>query len=296
LVVTSVSADSAHFTILGASGFIGTALSAWLASHDSPVHAVTRASLPALLAARRPAGHMIDCIGATFSGTTRPIDAAEAHIGVVAKCLSELRFDSFLLLSSTRVYAHANATDEETALPALPADPSDLFAVTKLAGEALCLADPRPLVRVVRLSSVYGTGMPPNTFLGQLLREGIATGRVVCRQSAESTNDYINIATVVRMLSMIATGGRHRLYNVASGANTGHDALVQTLRAIAGWQIGFAADVPAMRYPLVATARLTAEFGPTASDVLADLPALLAFAPERYWPTSIWQGRGGKAP
>ena len=44
--------------------------------------------------------------------------------------------------------------------------------MTKLAGEALCLADPRSTTRVARLSNVYGIHMPADTFLGQVLREG----------------------------------------------------------------------------------------------------------------------------
>src|SRR4051794_27506323 len=104
------------FTILGAGGFIGSALVAWLESQDQVVHAVTRASLPALLAGRQPSGHVIDCVGLTGDFRTRPLETAEAHVGLVARCLAALQFDSFLLLSSTRVYARADATHEDTAL------------------------------------------------------------------------------------------------------------------------------------------------------------------------------------
>jgi nucleoside-diphosphate-sugar epimerase len=112
-----VSVRSPSFTILGAGGFIGSALVAWLESRDRLVHAVTRAALPALLAARQPCDHVIDCIGLTGDFRSRPTDTAHAHVGLVARCLSELRFESFLLLSSTRVYRRAEATDEDAALP-----------------------------------------------------------------------------------------------------------------------------------------------------------------------------------
>ena len=158
-----VAVDRQTFTILGASGFIGRALVAWLESGDHVVHAVTRASLPALLASRRPAGHVIDCVGISNDCRLCPLDTAEAHVGLVAHCLTELKFESFLLLSSTRVYAHAGATHEDATLSALPSDPADLYNLTKLAGEALCLADPRFSVRVARLSDVYGMDMPAAT-------------------------------------------------------------------------------------------------------------------------------------
>ncbi|HME20305.1 MAG TPA: NAD(P)-dependent oxidoreductase [Acetobacteraceae bacterium] len=280
------SADRSTFTILGASGFIGAALVAWLESHDQVVHAVTRAVLPALLTGRRQAGHVIDCVGLTGDFRARPLDTAEAHVGLVARCLGELRFESFLLLSSTRVYARASATHEDTAVPALPADPSDLYNVTKLAGEALCLADPRPTIRVVRLSNVYGIGMPAETFLGQVLHEGHETGGAVFRESPASTQDYVSTTAVVRLLPVIAANGRQRIYNVAAGSNTSHAAIAYCLRDIAGWHIGFAPDAPTVRHPTIDTARLEAEFGPTASNLVADLPMLLALAQEHPYSPS----------
>ncbi len=162
----------------------------------------------ALLAARRPAGHVIDCIGLTGDFRVRPLDTAEAHVGLVARCLANLRFESFLLLSSTRVYARADATHEDAAISLLSADPSDLYNLTKLAGEALCLACPRPEIRVARLSNVYGArhvgrDVPRSGAAG---RRG--TGSVVFHQSAASAKDYISIARVVRLLPAIAAAGR----------------------------------------------------------------------------------------
>ena len=276
----TISAGVPSFTILGASGFVGAALVAWLESQDQLVHAITRASLPCLLAARRPAGHVIDCIGLTGDFRNRPLDTAEAHVGLVARCLTELQFDSFLLLSSTRVYARAAATHEDAPLPCLPGDPSDLYNVTKLAGEALCLTDARPTVRVARLSNVYGTGMPAETFLGQILREGHSTGRVLLRDSEASAKDYVNLSEVVRHLPAIASKGGARLYNVAAGSNTSHATIAARLRQLLGWEVGFAPDAPTVRNLPIDTSRLDAEFGPTLSKLSADLPTLLALGQE----------------
>jgi nucleoside-diphosphate-sugar epimerase len=273
-----VSAGDSTFTVLGAGGFIGAALVAWLESQDQEVHAVTRAKLPALLTGRRPAGHVIDCVGLTGDFRVRPLDTAEAHVGVVARCLADLQFDSFLLLSSTRVYARAKATHEDAALPTVPADPSDLYNVTKLAGEALCLTDQRATIRVARLSNVYGILIPAETFLGQVLREGQGTGGVMFHQGPASAKDYVSVAAVVRLLPAIAIAGRERLYNIAAGANTSHAAIANCLRNIAGWQIGFAPDAPTVRHRPIDTTRLATEFGATASDLVADLPTLLALA------------------
>jgi nucleoside-diphosphate-sugar epimerase len=275
-----VAVDRQTFTILGASGFIGRALVAWLESRDQIVHAVTRASLPVLLATRRPAGHIIDCVGMTIDCQLCPLDAAEAHVGLVARCLTELKFDSFLLLSSTRVYARAATTHEDAVLSAQPSDPSDLYSVTKLAGEALCLADPRCTTRVARLSNVYGIDMPAAAFLAGVLHQGRLTGKVRFDQSPETARDYVSVAAVARLLPVIGATGRHRLYNVAAGRNTCHAAIALRLHEIAGWQSLFASDAPTVRHKLIDTTRTNTEFGPTCSDLLADLPALLALGQE----------------
>ena len=187
---------------------------------------------------------------------------------------------SFLLLSSTRVYRRARATHEDTVLPALPADPSDLYNLTKLAGEALCLADQRQAVRVVRLSNVYGLGMPVESFLGEVLREGRLTGGVLFHQGPRSAKDYVSLASVVRMLPAIATKGRHRLYNLAAGSNTGHETIAQRLRETLGWQVRFEAAAPTVQLMPINTSRLDAEFGPTSGSLSDDLPALLALERE----------------
>jgi nucleoside-diphosphate-sugar epimerase len=275
-----LSIESQSFTILGAGGFIGAALVAWLESHGRTVHAITRGSLQALLAARRPAGHVIDCIGLTGDFRVRPLDTAEAHVGLVARCLADLQFTSFLLLSSTRVYSRAHTAQEDVAISLSSADPSDLYNLTKLAGEALCLACPRPEIRVARLSNVYGAGMSAETFLGQVLQEGQNTGGVVFNQSAVSAKDYVNIAAVVRLLPDIAAMGRSRLYNVACGRNTSHGVIAGRLRQIAGWRTSFASDAPTVLQPPIDTTRLETEFGQMTCDLPTDLPALLSFTRE----------------
>lgn len=275
-----MSSDNQSFTILGAAGFIGGALVAWLESHGHVVHAVTRASLPALLASQRPAGHVIDCIGLTGDFRTRPMDTAEAHVGLVARCLTDLRFTSFLLLSSTRVYARATETHEDAVLPTLPSEATDLYNVTKLAGESLCLADARFPIRVARLSNVYGIGMPDETFLGQVLHEGHHTGGVIFRESPASAKDYIGLAALVRLLPMISTRGAQRIYNVAAGGNISHATIAYCLREIAGWHTSFAPDGPTVRHPQIDIARLEAEFGPVGCSLLDELPVLLALEQE----------------
>lgn len=262
------------FTVLGAGGTIGSALTATLRRDGHRVRPVDRTALPDLLSSRQPCGHVINCIGLTGDFRTRPFDTVEAHIGVVARCLALLHCESLLYLSSTRVYARAVSTDEHAALPCRPADPSDLYNLTKLAGEALCLTDHRASVRVVRLSNVYGPAPGDGTFLGQVITAGRETGRVLFRQGPDSEKDYVSLADVVRLLPAIAARGRHRLYNLAAGQNTTHQDIASILAASLGWRTAFVADAPAIRFPPIEISRLREEFWSPLSIFSSDLPTL----------------------
>ncbi len=262
------------FTILGAAGTIGRALAEHLRVRQHAVQAVGRSDLPDFLASGRPAGHVIDCIGLTGDFRSRLLDTTDAHVGVTARCLGALAYDSFLFLSSTRVYANGVTTHEDTALSCRPADPSDLYNLSKLTGEALCLTDPRPTTRVVRLSNVFATDPGADTFLGQVLAEGRATGRVLLRQGAESEKDYVSLDDVVHLLPAIARHGRHRIYNLAAGTNVSHRQIADALRDRFGWEIAFAPDAPAVRFPPMEITRLNAEFPPPLTNLLEHLATL----------------------
>ena len=265
-----------EFTILGAGGFIGAALAAGLQARGRSVQAVTRAGLPGLLASGAPCGHVIHCIGLTGDFRAHPLATAEAHVGLVGRALAALEFRSFLYLSSTRVYARAEHGREDLALAVQPNAPGDLYNITKLAGEALCLSDARPAVRVARLANVYGPGMGADSFLGQILAEGAATGRVVLGQSLRSAKDYVALADVLAALPDIAERGAARLYNVASGTNTTHDAIAAALAACTGWRFTVREDAAALRYPRIDIVRLATEFATPAGVLLDDLARLAA--------------------
>jgi nucleoside-diphosphate-sugar epimerase len=262
------------FTILGATGTIGAALAGLLQFRNFAVLAVDRTMLPGLFNGGERLGHVIDCIGLTGDFRTRPLDTAEAHVGIPARCLAELEFDSFLYLSSTRVYARAAAAAEDTPLPCAPADASDLYNLTKLAGEALCLADGRPQVRVVRLSNVYGPEPGSGTFLGQIIAAGRGTGEVLFRQGPASGKDYVSLGDVVHLLPRIARHGRNRLYNLAAGTNTTHYEIAAILRDRLGWDVAFQPGAEAVRFPPIDITRLRAEFSPSLRNFSSDLPTI----------------------
>ena len=221
-------ANSLPITVLGAGGWIGAAIVADLQRQGRHVIPLDRAGLPQWLASREPQGPVIYAIGLTADFRQRPHATAEAHIGLLSKVLQRPGLQQLLFLSSTRVYSRSADLLETAPLPCLSSDPSDLYNLSKLMGESLVLQDPRPGLRVVRLSNVVGPGQPGSTFLGALLSEAYLHGQVLIKQPADSVKDYVALEDVVRLLPLIASQGKHRLYNLGSGRNTSH-------REVAGW-------------------------------------------------------------
>lgn len=254
------------FTVLGASGVIGTALVQALMQQACPVRALGRDFEQAL---GQPWGHVIYAIGLTADFRSRPHETVEAHVGVLSRVLREARFDSLLYLSSTRVYQGATRTTEDVLLGASPSDPSDLYNLSKLLGESLCLTDRRPTVRVARLSNVVGgqDQASPN-FIPSLMREA-AGGCIRLRSHPQSAKDYIAMDDVVRLLPRIARDGRHRLYNVASGQQTRHDEWVRRIQARHPCRVEWLEDAPDQSFPPIDVRRLQSEFGHAPSCVFA---------------------------
>lgn len=262
-------------TVLGASGFVGSHLAAALRDAGIEVFAPPRG---ADLAGQN-LGTVYYCIGLTAGFRTRPLETVEAHVGVLREVLRTAKFDKLVYLSSTRVYdATGNgSTNEDATLPVRPADPSDLYNLSKLMGESLTLHGGK-LGIVARLSNVVGPDFKSELFLPTLIREALA-GKIVLRSDPESTKDYIGVADAVKQL--IALGhGRERIYNVASGRNTTHATILNRLRELTGCTVEVAGG-PRQSFPPIDAGRMRGEFGLSAEPLEPQLPAIVTSYRER---------------
>ncbi len=249
-------------TVLGAGGWIGSALVKDLHHQGQPVLPVDRTALPGWLAKRDPVGLVIYAIGLTSDFRQRPHATAEAHVGLLSQVLQRPGLENLLLLSSTRVYARSKDTREAASLSCLSSDPSDLYNLSKLLGEALVLQDPRPGLKVARVSNVVGPAQPATTFLGALLAEAHEHGAVMIQQPADTAKDYVALADVVRLLPQIGRHGRERLYNLGSGRNTSHAEIAIWLKR-QGAAVRFVPQISSGHsFPPLVIERLAAEFEP----------------------------------
>ncbi len=259
------------FTVLGAKGFIGSRLAESLKQAGEEVYCPERnESLT-----DRELGHVFYCIGVTSDFRRRPFDTVQAHVCELRRILVEAHFDSLLYLSSTRVYSSGNNGDERATLQVTPAIDEDLYNISKLMGESLCMAA-KEQVRVVRLSNVFGYHPSSDTFLHSIVTEALTKKRIRLRSALDSEKDYVSIEDVVALLPRISLEGKRRIYNIASGRNTTHAELLKALAAQLG--IGFDVDPDAcsQRFPRIAIDRIKQEFGFKPVHLLNALPELLS--------------------
>lgn len=247
------------FTVLGSRGFIGGHLLRHLETQGHQVSAPDRDNAPQ---DGTNAGHVIYAIGLTGDFRHRLHETIEAHVTVLSQMLQTLRFDSFLYLSSTRVYGGlpADQPARETSPLRLLPNPDTVYDLSKLLGEAICLAQPQNTVRVARLSHVFGTGQSEDLFIGAVLSQACKNRRVTIEEAPQSSKDYIAVEAVVSLLERIALQGRERIYNVASGTPCSHAALAEKIAQATGATVEFAPDGPLRVFPPVDIHRLRSEF------------------------------------
>lgn len=245
-------------TVLGAGGFIGGHLQRHLQGQGVPCFAPLRGD-PGVF--RRPLGHVVYAIGLTADFRSRPLDTVEAHVCLLRRLLAQGDFDSLTYLSSTRVYAGADSTDEAARLRVDPHDPGDLYNLSKLMGESMCLHASRRPAKVARLSNIVGLRPDADIFIDQLLAEGMKTGRVVLRTAMASRKDYLFIDDAVAALAQLATAEEPGIYNVASGEGVENRAIADALQRHLGIEVAETPGAPAWDFLPVATAKLRARFG-----------------------------------
>ncbi|MDP2035616.1 MAG: NAD-dependent epimerase/dehydratase family protein [Polaromonas sp.] len=246
------------FTVLGGHGFIGGHLVKHLKAQGHVVDDPGR-ELEGVMDGEL--GHVIYAIGLTADFRKRPFDTVDAHVSLLARLLQRCRFESWLYLSSTRVYAglgKSQVTEDDAIL--VPPGPDSLYNLSKLMGESLCLTLPNPAIRVARLSNVYGKGMSPDNFLGSVLSDLRRQGRVTVNEAPESGKDYVGIEDVCTLLQAISAGGKERLYNVASGRSLSHKLLLERICALTGFSADYAVGAPIRTFPLVDVSRARHEF------------------------------------
>ena len=246
-----------RFTILGASGFIGSNLVKHLERLGKEVLTPDRDD-PSIY--EENLGHVIYSIGLTSDFRKKPYETVRAHVCHLIDILENTNFESFLYLSSTRVYIKSTISEETTTLRINPSDPEDLYNLSKLLGESVCFASGYPTVRVARLSNVFGIDLSSNNFLTSLIKDAFEKGAIFLGTTLNSEKDYISIRDVVDMLPQISKMGRQRCYNVASGVNVTNRAIVKRIQEITNCSVEISKYAATISFPKISVKRVQDEF------------------------------------
>ncbi len=204
------------FSIFGSNGFIGSSMVDFLKKQKMDYEELDPNDQQIF---EKELGHVIYCIGITGDFRERPFDTVEAHVCLLSKILKKSKFDSFLYLSSTRIYHNSSSTNEDTEITVNPNKFEEIYNISKIMGESLCLASKKPNVRIVRLSNVVGNNSNTTDFLSSLIHDAIINKKIILHSTDLSEKDYVDVNDIVKILQKISLEGKYKIYNIASGKN-----------------------------------------------------------------------------
>lgn len=258
-------------TILGASGFIGSALVKRLEVSHLEYRAPGRDDD----LAGQKLGDVIYCIGLTADFRERPFDTIEAHVCKMLEVLRSCHFDSLLYLSSTRLYnSERSIAREEDPIQISPLNPDELYNVSKTMGESLAFASGKK-VRVARVSNVFGEDFTSSNFLSTIVKESLSAKELRIQSAPSSEKDYVSVHDVVSGLIDIATHGRHEIYNIAGGMNVSNECLASKIGELTGAKVTFRLEAPASHPPQISIERMQSEFDFKPARIMDELEGLV---------------------
>ena len=245
----------ALFTIFGSTGFIGRNL---VQSLESSGHVVFRPLRGEIIESKKNLGNIVYCCGITNGDfRKRSGEIIDAHVLNVSKILVEAQFESFLYLSSVRIYDEMPTTSEDQIIPVSPNTSSGFYNASKLLGESLVLNHEGPNCRVARLS--YVINAKEDIFFSPILKQ-IHSRKVSIPWHEKTLKDFVVLDDVLQLLPMIAANGRSSIYNLASGVNYSMSEIGFLLSSICDVKVKFSHTEPIRNPSRINIDRIASEF------------------------------------
>ena len=244
------------FTILGSNGFIGKNMVDYLLELGMDVYSpdIHKEDI-----SKKDLGHVIYALG-ELNSQKNPLNVIESHVCILNKLLQNSNFESLLYCSATRVYSGLQSTHENNILNLNPTDLGNLYPISKVMGESICLSFDNPKIRIARLSNVSGFNHTSNLFLPSIIREAVDKKIIKLHTKLESEKDYVHIDDVVQVLFDIVLSGKNRIYNVAKGENTTNRDIITKLQEITSCKIEILPNAKNYSFSKINIARLVNEF------------------------------------
>lgn len=260
------------FTVFGSSGYIGSSLVKKLktqkidyATPNIRNDKITQENL----------GHVVYAIGVP-NFKQNPLETIESDVILLKKLLDESNFDSFLYLSSTRVYFNSSTTNENSSLVVEPSNYDNLYNISKIMGEAICNVSKKQNIRIARLSNVTGNNFNSNVFLSTIIKDVIKKGKIILQTKLDSERDYVYIDDVLNMIIKISLYGKNSIYNIANGKNLTNDDIVKKLQEITKCEVEVMENAKKYSFLPISINRIQNEFNFVPTPILSKFEEIVS--------------------
>ena len=244
------------FSIIGSNGFIGSNLVKRF-NEESTDYSVPDIEDASFL--NKNLGDVIYTLGVS-DFKKKPYRTVDAHVCILRKILENGRFDSFLYFSSGRIYYNGKTSFEDDSITVNSSNIDDLYNISKLLGESLCISSKLENVRIVRPSNVTGNSFTSNLFIPSIIKDAIKDKKIVLHSSLDSEKDYVYIDDLTKIIPEISLNGKEKIYNIAYGQNTKTKSIVDEISRITNCSVEVAPDAQKFSFPQISIERIKNEF------------------------------------
>jgi nucleoside-diphosphate-sugar epimerase len=260
------------FSIFGSNGFIGSNMVKYLKNQNVEYEILDPNDEKIF---EKELGHVIYAIGITGDFRERYFDTVESHVCLLHKILKKCKFESFLYLSSTRIYSDITSSSESDNIVVNSNNLDNVYNISKLMGESLCLSCNSTKTRIARLSNVVGNDVEYNDFLSSIIQDVVTKKKSVIHTTECSEKDYIHIDDVVKILHKISLQGKEQIYNVGFGENTKVSEITNEIKKIINCEIKFSSDAIEQSFPRINIDKIQEEFDFRPSSFLLKLKDMI---------------------
>lgn len=247
-------------TIFGATGFIGSNIVKYLESENIEYYLPKRNEK---LDFSENLGDVIYSIGLTSDFRNKPFETVEAHVGYLSEILEKAKFNSFIYLSSTRVYKGLDSDvlgHEDMKLSVESKNIDEIYNISKIMGESLCYAQKNKNIKIARLSNVFGYDEKSKNFLNSIIKEVIKSRELELYTTLSSAKDYIYIDDAVKLIVEILLYGKEKIYNIASGINYSNEFIINEMKKNVDFNYKINEKAEQVIFPKISTKKIQSEF------------------------------------
>ncbi len=244
------------YTIFGHTGFLGNNIARYLKNNNQNCFLPKKNQF----LFSKNLNNVIYCIGKD-NVFEDPTNSIEANLKILAKIIKKNKFESFLYISTTRLYLNSNKTSEEDVIKINPFSKEYFFNCLKLASENFCLSQKNKKIKIARLSNLYGDFFKSQTYLlPTLLRDSVNKKTINISINKNSKKNYLYVDDAIKIIIKIATKGKHRLYNVASDRQYSLNTIAKKIQKMTNCKIKYKNQKIKYNEPIINIKKIKKEF------------------------------------